>query len=149
MFDRGEVMIVLAYDHGAYEMFQKIKKYLKSRGLEYIEFASREYDALDSFAKFASLANSVVAEGNIGLYGCKSGIGMSMASNKAKGIRGALCFSPKIAEMSRKHNDANVCILPCDYITFGTAKKCINNFLNTEFLGGKYADRIAELEQIS
>lgn len=141
-------MIVLAYDHGAYEKFQKIKKYLESKGLEYVEFASQKYDGLDSFAKFASLANSVVAEGNIGLYGCKSGIGMSMASNKAKGVRGALCFSPKIAEMSRKHNDANVCILPCDYISLRTAKKCIDNFLNTEFLGGKYADRVAEVEAI-
>ncbi len=148
MFDRGEIMIVLAYDHGAYDKFQKIKKYLKEKGLEFVEFASSEYDALDSFATFASSANSLVAKGNIGIYGCRSGIGMSMASNKAKGVRGALCFSPKIAEMSRKHNDANVCILPCDYITLRTAKKCIDNFLNTEFLGGKYADRIAELEEI-
>lgn len=141
-------MIVLAYDHGAYEKFQKIKKYLDSKGLEYTEFASQKYDGLDSFAKFAGLANKVVAEGNIGLYGCRSGIGMSIASNKAKGIRGALCFSPKIAEMSRKHNDANVCILPCDYISLRNMKKCIDLFLNTEFLGGKYADRVAEVDSI-
>lgn len=141
-------MIVLAYDHGAYVKFQKIKKYLEERGLEYVEFASKEYDALDSFAQFASMANKLVAEGDVGIYGCKSGIGMSMASNKARGIRGALCFSPKIAEMSRKHNDANVCILPCDYIRWGVVKKCIDNFLKTDFLGGKYADRIAELEKI-
>lgn len=142
-------MIVLAYDHGAYNTFVEIKKHLDKLGLEYTEFASPNYDALDSFAKFAREANELVKAGNIGIYGCRSGIGMSMASNKAKGVRGALCFKAKIAEMSRKHNDANVCILPCDYISIRQAIKTIDTFLNTEFLGGKYQDRVAEVDEIN
>lgn len=141
-------MIVLAYDHGATEMFKKIKKHLDSKGLEYIECASKEYDALDSFATFAAEANKYVKEGYIGIYGCRSGIGMSMASNKARGVRGALCFKPLIAEMSRKHNNANVCIIPCDYIGCRTAINIVDNFLSTEFLGGKYQARVEEVDNI-
>lgn len=142
-------MIILAYDHGAHEMFQKIKKYLEKNNLEYKEYASTEYDALDNFTVFASKANKEVKNGNIGIYGCRSGIGMSMASNRMKGVRGALCIEPIFAEMSRKHNDANVCILPCDYICYKRAVRIINTFLNTEFLGGKYQKRVEELDQIS
>ena len=142
-------MIILAYDHGAHEMFQRIKKYLEKNNLEYQEYASTEYDALDNFTVFASKANKEIKKGNIGIYGCRSGIGMSMASNRVKGVRGALCIEPIFAEMSRKHNDANVCILPCDYICYKRAIRIINTFLNTEFLGGKYQKRVEELDQIS
>jgi len=141
-------MVVLAYDHGAREMFLKIKKFLMDRNIEFKEFASSEYDALDSFATFAKQANDFVKDGNIGIYGCKSGIGMSMASNRARGVRGALCIDTSFAEMSRKHNDANVCILPCEYIDYDKAIDIIETFLNTDFLGGKYQSRIDELEQI-
>ena len=74
---------------------------------------------------------------------------MSMASNKARGVHGALCNSPIFAEMSRKHNNANVCILPCDYIDENTAIEIVDTFLKTEFLGGKYQDRIDELDSIN
>ena len=141
-------MIVLAYDHGAREMFLGIKAYLTSKGLEYIECASSEYDALDSFARFAKDANEYVKKGYIGIYGCRSGIGMSMASNKARGVHGALCNAPIFAEMSRKHNNANVCILPCDYIDESTAIDIVDTFLTTDFLGGQYQDRIDELDSI-
>jgi ribose 5-phosphate isomerase B len=141
-------MLVLAYDHGASEMFQKIKKYLEKNGLEYIECASKEYDALDSYAGFAKQANEYVKKGYIGIYGCRSGIGMSMAANKGKGVRGALCIEPIFAEMSRKHNDANVCVLPCDYICYKRAIRIINAFLNTEFMGGKHQARVEEVNSI-
>lgn len=142
-------MLVLAYDHGAFDMFQKIKRYLDNNKIEYIECASPKMDNLDSFADFASKANKLVKKGNIGIYGCRSGIGMSMATNRAKGVRGALCIEPIFAEMSRKHNDANVCILPCDYICYRRAIRIINTFLNTEFLGGKYQARVEQLDTIN
>lgn len=141
-------MIVLAYDHGAREMFLKIKEYLDSKNLEFIECASKEYDGLDSFATFASNANQHVKKGCIGIYGCRSGIGMSIASNRAKGVRAALCIEPIFAEMSRKHNNANVCVLPCDYIDFEKVKSIIDTFLSTEFLGGKYQERNDQLDTI-
>ncbi len=130
-------------------MFQKIKKYLEGKGLDYVEFASPKYDALDNFSSFAKSANEEVVKGNIGIYGCKSGLGMSMASNRKKGVRGALCIQPIFAEMSRKHNDANVCILPCEYICYRRAIRIIETFLQTEFLGGKYQKRVEELDEIN
>lgn len=141
-------MIVLAYDHGAYDMFQKIKGLLINKNIQFMEFASKEIDPVDSFAKFGKMANAEVLKGNIGIYGCRSGIGMSMVSNRQKGVRGAICFNEKFAEMSRLHNDANVCIIPCDYITFSEVEKIIDKFLNTEFLGGKYRERIEDLDNI-
>ena len=141
-------MIILAYDHGGYEKFKVIKKYLEEKNLEYKEYASSEYDALDNFTVFSCEANKDIVKGNIGIYGCRSGIGMSMASNRVKGIRGALCFQPKIAEMSRKHNDANVCIIPCDYISDEQVIETIDKFLNTQFLGGKYQDRVEDLDNL-
>lgn len=141
-------MIVLAYDHGAWEKFEIVKSLLDGRGIEYEVFASKEYDALDSFAVFAREANEKVKSGAVGIYGCRSGIGMSMASNKARGVRGALCFNEKIAEMSRLHNNSNVCILPCDYITDDDVVSIVEKFLATDFLGGKYQARIDELEEI-
>lgn len=139
-------MIVLAYDHGAYDMFQKIKRYLSEKNLDFIEFCSKEIDPLDNFTHFGKMANSEVLKGNIGIYGCRSGIGMSMVSNRQKGIRGALCLNEKFAEMSRLHNDANVCIIPCDYISFRSVKKIVDKFLSTQFLGGKYQKRVEELD---
>ncbi len=141
-------MLVLAYDHGARGMFEKIKGYLDEKGYEYIECASPELDNLDSFATFAKQANEYVKKGYTGIYGCRSGIGMSMASNRSKGVRGALCFNAKFAEMCRKHNDANVCVLPCDYIDFDMVTEILDTFLNTECLGGKYSDRVKELDGI-
>ena len=142
-------MIVLAYDHGAHDMFQKIKSLLKEKDLKYLEFASEEIDPLDNFTHFGKLANKEVLKGNIGIYGCRSGLGMSMVSNRQKGIRGALCINEKFAEMSRLHNDANVCIIPCDYISFDEVKNIIDKFLTTEFLGGKYQKRVEELDEIN
>lgn len=141
-------MLVLAYDHGAWDMFQKIKGYLDKNKIDYIDCASKEYDPLDSFADSAIRANQYVKKGYVGIYGCRSGIGMSMASNKAKGVRGALCIEPIFAEMSRKHNDANVCILPCDYICYKRAIRIVKTFLSTEFWGGKYLDRVKQLDSI-
>jgi ribose 5-phosphate isomerase B len=142
-------MIILAYDHGAHEMFQKIKGYLKRNNIEYKEFASVEYDPLDNYTEFAKKANEHIKKGNIGIYGCRSGIGMTMASNKSKGVRGALCIEPIFAEMSRKHNNANVCVLPCDYISTEKAIEIIDTFLATEFMGGIYQIRVEELDEIS
>ena len=143
------IMIVLAYDHGAYEKFIYIKKYLEEKKLQYVEFASKEYDPLDNYTEFASKANLLIREGNIGIYGCRSGIGMSMASNKSRGVRGALCVEPIFAEMSRKHNDANVCVLPCDYISTEKIIEIIDTFLATEFMGGKHQIRVEELDKIN
>ena len=141
-------MIVLAYDHGGTEMFKNIKAYLTGLGLGFIECASAQYNELDSFVDFAKPANEYVKTGYIGIYGCKSGIGMSIAANKGKGVRAALCINPKFAEMARKHNNANVCVIPCEYIKFDQVKEILDAFLGTEFLGGKYQDRNDALDNL-
>ena len=142
-------MIVLTYDHGGYEIMQKIKTHLDSLGLEYID-VNGKYEPSDSYVEYGIKANVEMLkhDGSVGIYMCRSGVGMTIVANKGKGIRAANCFSEKIAEMSRRHNDANVCVLPADYIDFDTMLKVIDTFLNTEFEGGRHKSRVDALNAL-
>jgi ribose 5-phosphate isomerase B len=142
-------MIVLTYDHGGYEIMQKIKTHLDSLGLEYID-VNGKYEPSDSYVEYGVKANVEMLkhDGSVGIYMCRSGVGMTIVANKGKGIRAANCFSEKIAEMSRRHNDANVCVLPADYIDFDTMLKVIDTFLNTEFEGGRHKSRVDALNAL-
>jgi ribose 5-phosphate isomerase B len=84
-----------------------------------------------------------------GVLICKSGLGMSMAANKVRGIRAALCWDTKGAELSRRHNDANVICLAATRTSFETAKKILGVWLATEFEGGRHARRVKLLERLS
>ncbi|MBO7218923.1 MAG: RpiB/LacA/LacB family sugar-phosphate isomerase [Clostridia bacterium] len=142
-------MIVLTYDHGGYEIMQKIKTHLDSLGLEYID-VNGKYEPSDSYVEYGVKANVEMLkhDGSVGIYMCRSGVGMTIVANKGKGIRAANCFSEKIAEMSRRHNEANVCVLPADYIDFDTMLKVIDTFLNTEFEGGRHKSRVDALNAL-
>ena len=142
-------MIVLTYDHGGYEIMQKIKTHLDSLGLEYID-VNGKYEPSDSYVEYGVKANVEMLkhDGSVGIYMCRSGVGMTIVANKGKGIRAANCFSEKIAEMSRRHNEANVCVLPADYIDFDTMLKVIDTFLKTEFEGGRHKSRVDALNAL-
>ena len=142
-------MIVLTYDHGGYEIMQKVKTYLDNLGLEYID-VNGKYEPADSYVEYGVKANVEMLkhEGSVGIYMCRSGAGMTIVANKGKGIRAVNCFSVDIAKMSRCHNDANVCVLPADYMDFDTMIKVIETFLNTEFEGGRHAARVDALNSL-
>ena len=82
---------------------------------------------------------------NVGILVCGSGLGMSMAANRHKKIRAALCYSIKNAKLSRLHNDANVITLGERLISKNLAFKCINAFLNTKFEGGRHLKRVKKI----
>ncbi len=140
-------MIVLAYDHRAFEMMQKIKKYLEKKGLEYVEFANKEYTKTDSYSKFAKEANKKMLENPEyrGIYSCRTGIGISMTANRSKGIRAGLCTDVKTTFLARNDDDINVLVLPV-HLPFAKVKKMINTFLNTPFEGGRHIERLKELD---
>ena len=141
-------MIILAYDHGGYDTMVRIKQYLDSCGLEYID-VNNKYDEQDSYVEYAKLANIKMIEDihNVGIYMCRSGLGMSIVANRQKGVRAVLCNNEKFAIMGRKHNDANVLVLPNDYMDFDTMTKTIDAFLNTEFEGGRHATRVQAIDE--
>lgn len=142
-------MIILAYDHRAFELMQKIKKYLNSKNLEFMEFANPEYTKTDSYSVFAKQANRKILEDpthNVGIYSCRTGIGISMTANRSKGIRAGLCQDVKTTFLARNDDDINVLVMPV-HLPMRKVKKMIDTFLNTPFEGGRHVARLEELDK--
>lgn len=142
-------MIVLAYDHRAFELMQKIKEYLTKKNLEYIEFASKEYDKNDSYSFYTKQANEyILSHKDVkGIYSCRSGIGVCMMANRSKGIRAGMCNNEKLAFLGRNDDNINVLILSSEEVSFNKAKKIIDVFLNTKFEGGRHITRLKLLDE--
>ena len=141
-------MIILAADHGGFELNQKIKQMFSEKGIDYADVGAHRFDALDNFPSYVARGVKAVLDNrSVGIFICGSGIGISMAANRRRGIRAALCHSVEYAKLAREHNNANVLCLGGRFLEFEEAEKIIDAFLNTEFLGGKYTARMAMLER--
>ena len=141
-------MIVLAYDHRGYEIMKKVEKYLVELGHEVTVCASEPYDAKDSYTKFALEGNQLILEnkGAMGIYCCRTGIGISIMANRKKGIKAGLCHDEETVRLARNDDDINVLVIPCD-LKIGKLKKMINTFLNTPFEGGRHQARVDEYDK--
>ncbi|NCB63151.1 MAG: ribose 5-phosphate isomerase B [Clostridia bacterium] len=142
-------MIALGSDHGGYALKEHVKDYLDSHGLEYRDFGTNSLDSCD-YPVFAKAAAEAVASGACekGIVICTTGIGISIAANKVKGIRCALCHDPLSAEMTRRHNDANMLAMGAGIIGPNLAERIVETFLTTEFEGGRHARRVAEITDL-
>ena len=135
--------ISLGADHGAYELKKAVKKHLDEKGIEYIDFGCFSKESVD-YPKYAFVAANAVAKGecDFGILCCTTGIGVSMTANKIKGIRAAVCTNEMLAEMTRKHNDANVICLGQKVVSEELALRMIDIFLSTGFDGGRHSRRL-------
>ncbi|MCF0120241.1 MAG: ribose 5-phosphate isomerase B [Oscillospiraceae bacterium] len=142
-------MIALGCDHGGYPLMQEIKKHLDEKGLEYRDFGTFSEDSCD-YPVYGELAANAVAGGecDTGILVCGTGIGISMAANKVRGIRCALCSDCFSAEMARRHNNANMMALGQRVTGVGLALKLVDTFLTTEFEGGRHARRVGLIMDI-
>jgi len=142
-------MLAIGADHAGYEAKETIKEYLQEKMIEVKDFGtfSKESCHYPIFAEKVS-RSVALGESEKGILVCGSGIGMSIAANKIKGIRAALCYEPLLAEMARKHNDANVLCLGARFSGAETIKKIIDVFLKTEFEGGRHAERVKLISDI-
>ena len=136
-------MLVIASDHGGFALKQELMEHLRARGAEFEDIGTFTPDSCD-YPVYAEAAARGVAEGKYekGILVCGTGIGMSLAANKIPGIRCALlsdCFS---AEMSRAHNDANMCSLGGRVVGGELAKRIVDLFLDTPFMGGRHQRRV-------
>lgn len=136
----------LCSDHAGYELKGIIEGYLLSKGIECDDFGTHSAESCD-YPDFAHpCAEAVEAGKNYpGIAMCGTGNGINMTLNKHQGIRAALCWAPELAELARKHNDANVLVLPARFIAPELALKIVDVFLNTEFEGGRHERRIAKI----
>jgi ribose 5-phosphate isomerase B len=142
-------MIALGCDHGGFALMKEIIKSLDERGLEYKNFGTYSEDSCD-YPDIAEPVARAVAAGEFdrGILICGTGIGMAIAANKIPGIRAALCSDTFSAEMTRRHNDANILALGARVIGPGLALHILDAFLNTPFEGGRHARRVDMLHRL-
>ena len=142
-------MIALGADHGGYGLKEAIKKYLDEQHIAYEDFGTYSEESVD-YGPIAAKVGHCVADGKAekGILCCGTGIGISMAANKVKGIRAAVVTNEFCAEMTRRHNDANILCMGGRVITEEMAVKLSKIFLETPFDGGRHAKRIDHITQI-
>ena len=141
------IKIAIGCDHAAFEEKEKLKYFLRQKGYEVLDIGTNSSESVD-YPKFGhSVANMVTNKiADKGIVICGSGIGISIAANKVKGIRAALCTSSQHAEMSRKHNDANILALGARMTDYELLESITTVWLDTEFEGGRHLKRINMIE---
>lgn len=139
-------MIALACDHGGYPLMQAVKAHLDELNIDYKDFGTYSENSCD-YPDYAAPAARAVASGecNLGILICGTGIGISIAANKINGIRAALCSDCFSAEMTRRHNNANILAMGARVLGEGLALKIVDTFLNTPFDGGRHQRRIDKI----
>ena len=145
------MIISIGSDHRGYLLKEELIQFLTSSNNKVIDFGTNSTESVD-YPDFARKVGLSIANGesDYGVAICGSGIGVSIAANKVKGIRAVNATNKDIAEMSRKHNNANVICFGADFINADTAKKYLNIFLNTEFEGGeRHNRRINKINEIN
>ena len=135
--------IAIGCDHGGLEHKNAISKHLKERGFEVTDFGIYEQVPVDYPEIAVKVAGSVASKENeLGILVCGTGIGMSLAANKVKGIRAAVLSDHFSAKYTRLHNDANILCLGGRVIGIGTALELVDIFVDTKFEGGRHQKRV-------
>lgn len=141
--------ISMGCDHGGLQLKNAIKAHLLEQGHEVVDFGTNSTDSCD-YPDFAIPAARAVASGACerGILVCTTGIGISITANKVKGIRCALCGDPLSAEMTRRHNDANMLAMGAGIVGPNLAERIVQVFLNTAFEGGRHARRVGLITEM-
>jgi len=139
----------IATDHAGIEYKEFIKELLGSKGIEVIDLGPNDTNRVDypDFAKKCALAVKE-DKGSFGILICGTGIGMSIAANKVKGIRAALCHDAYTAAMARAHNDAQILCFGQRVLGLGTVESVIESFITTQPEGGRHQGRVEKIMQI-
>lgn len=127
-------MLALGCDHGGYGLMQEVKAHLEKRGFEFKDFGCYSTDSVD-YPEYAKKVAHAVADGEceLGILICGTGIGISIAANKVKGIRAALCADCFSAQATKEHNNANILCMGARTTGPGLALKIVDTFLDTPF----------------
>ena len=138
-----KTLIGIASDHAAFQLKQFVKKYLKEKGIPYKDYGTYNEKSCN-YADYGHALAEGIEKGEVaqGIAMCGSGEGISMTLNKHQSIRAGLCWIPEIAHLIRQHNNANVLVMPGRFIDNDLARKIMDEYLNTEFEGGRHQERI-------
>ena len=141
--------IAVASDHGGYLLKEKVKKHLMDRGFEIIDLGTDSEESVD-YPVYGKACGEAVTSGkaDLGVVVCGTGIGISIAANKVKGIRCGLCTSVEMAHLTKQHNNANILALGGRTTEPELALKIVDEWLDTEFEGGRHQRRVDMLDQM-
>lgn len=142
----AQLSIAIGADHAGFHLKAEIAEYVRSLGHQVTDFGANSEASVD-YPDFAHPVANEVESGKavFGILICGSGNGISMAANKHKGIRAAVCWNWEVAKLARLHNDANILSLPARFISVEEAKACVDVFLSTDFEGGRHANRVNKI----
>lgn len=146
----NENEIILASDHAGYELKEYVKNLLKKRGVPVVDVSAPELDPKDDYPVFGFRVAQAIARGEYrrGILLCGTGLGISMAANRYRGVRAALCTSPELANMAREHNNANVLVMGGRTTTREMAEKIIDAWFNGTFAEDRHNRRVEMLDQV-
>ncbi len=135
--------IVIANDHAAVELKQEIASFIEELGHEVVNIGTDSHDSCD-YPEYGKKAADMVASGQVdlGVLICGTGVGISLAANKVKGIRCGVCSEATTARLIRQHNNANMIAFGARIVGTELAKDIVQAFLSAEFMGGRHATRV-------
>ena len=140
----NDLKIAIGADHAGYDYKVAIAKWLNADNLK--DFGTYSADSVD-YPDFAHPVASAVESGefDFGILICGSANGVAITANKHQGIRAAICWNEELASLARKHNNANIVCIPARFISIDEAEKIVKTFLETDFEGGRHANRVNKI----
>lgn len=143
------MLVAIGSDHGGFHLKEDIRRYLAELKIDFEDFGTHSTDSVD-YPDISRQVAQAVADKKYdrGIIICGTGIGVSIAANKVKGIRAALCHDVYSAQMSREHNDANVLTMGERVIGAGLARAIVEKWLTTEFAGGRHSRRVCMISDL-
>ena len=141
--------IYVGADHAGFDLKQKLVAELKQLGYEPIDVGPKALDPADDFPDYAKPVAEAVSRGvvDLGVLTCGTGLGMSYTANRYPKVLAAVAWSPEIAELARKHNDANILVLPSRFVSEQEGLEILHKWLDTKFEGGRHQRRVEKIEK--
>src|SRR6201989_509204 len=138
--------VAIGCDHAGFDYKEDLISFLEGKGINYKDFGTYSKDSVD-YPDFAHPVALAVESGDysFGILLCGSANGVAITANKHQHIRAAICWGEELAELARKHNDANIICIPARFVREGDAEKMVDAFMHTAFEGGRHANRVRKI----
>ena len=137
--------IIIGSDHAGKDIRKKVIDHLIEMGNEVVDCGTNNDTSNYAIEGIKVAENISMKKGDLGIIICGSGVGISIAANKVKGVRAALVYNEEVAKLAREHNDANVICIPARFVRDGNAEKMLAIFMNTAFEGGRHEGRVSKI----
>jgi ribose 5-phosphate isomerase B len=140
--------VYVGADHAGFELKGKLVQELKRLGYEPVDVGPRTLDPADDYPDYGRPVAQAVSDGKArwGVLTCGTGLGMSYVANRYPHVRAAVVWSPEIAELSRRHNDANILVLPSRFLSDPESLEILRRWLDTRFEGGRHERRVEKID---